>query len=171
MSATGIPSPPRAAAPAAPYRGPRAPPPPPGLQRVPRPPGAAPLARPEPRLGDHPRAHPAFQLDVVEAGAQQPGVQSDHALGREPSDDGGALGIPLERLAEGAHQGGVRLPLDVLGRIEGREAPYFSFSLIFDRRPPSWNASRASANRSAMVTGASGFDSRARPSVRSRPSG
>src|SRR6266699_82870 len=61
-----------------------------------------------------------------------------------------ALEITPERLAEGAHQPGVRLPRDVLGRIEGREPPYFSFSLIFDRKPPSWNVDRASANSSAV---------------------
>src|SRR2546427_11623294 len=69
----------------------------------------------------------------------------------ETSDDGGPLGIPLDRLPEAAHQGGVRLPLDVLGWIEGGEAPYFSLSLIFDRKPPAWDAVSASANSSAVL--------------------
>src|SRR2546430_16259413 len=64
------------------------------------------------------------------------GVQPEPGLDREAGNDGGPLGIPLDRLPEGAHEGGVRLPLDVLGRIEGGETPYFSFSLIFDRKPP-----------------------------------
>ena len=36
-------------------------------------------------------------------------------------------------------------------RIEGREAPYFSFSLIFDRKPPACDAVSAAANSSAVL--------------------
>ena len=123
----------------------------PALQGVDGADGDGLFARAQPRFRDHARAHPALQLDVVQAGAQQPRVQGHQDLGGEAGDDGGALGIALERLAEGAHQPGVRLPRDVLGRIERREPPYFSFSLIFDRKPPSWNVDRASANSSAVA--------------------
>src|SRR5439155_22141704 len=109
------------------------------------------LPSPEPGLGDHARAHPALELNVVQPRAQQSGVQPELGCEGEPGGDGGPLGIPLDRLPEAAHQGGVRLPLDVLGRIEGGKAPYFSFSLIFDKKPPAWDAVSASANSSAVL--------------------
>ena len=87
----------------------------------------------------------------MQARAQQSGIQPQLVLDRETRDDGGALGSPLDRLPEGAREDRVGLPLDILGWIEGREAPYFSFSLIFDRKPPAWDAVRASANSSAVL--------------------
>ena len=87
----------------------------------------------------------------MQARAQQSGIQPELVLDRETCDDRGALGIPLDRLPEATREDGVGLPLDVLGRIEGREAPYFSFSLIFDRKPPAWDAVSASANSSAVL--------------------
>ena len=83
--------------------------------------------------------------------SQQAGIQCQLGLDRETCDDGGALGIPLARLPEGAREDGVGLPLDVLGWIEGGESPYFSFSLIFDRKPPAWDTVSASANSSAVL--------------------
>src|SRR2546430_17027104 len=83
--------------------------------------------------------------------AQQSGVQPEPGLDRKPCDDRGPLGISFDRLPEAAHEGGVRLPLDVLGRIEGGETPYFSFSLILDRKPPAWDAVSASANSSTVL--------------------
>ncbi len=87
----------------------------------------------------------------MQARAQQAGVQPEPGLSGKACNDGGPLGIPLDRLPEAADEGGVRIPLDVLGRIEGGDAPYFSFSLILDRKPPAWEAVRASANSSAVL--------------------
>ncbi len=109
------------------------------------------LTGPEPCLGNDAGAHPPLELDVVQPRAQQAGVQGELGRHREASHDGGAFGISLDCLAEAAHQGGIRLPPDVLGRIEGWKAPYFSFSLIFDRKPPACDAVSAAANSSAVL--------------------
>ena len=87
----------------------------------------------------------------MQARAQQSGIQPELVLDRETCDDRGALGIPLDRLPEATREDGVGLPLDVLGRIERGKAPYFSFSLIFEKKLPAWDAVSASANSSAVV--------------------
>jgi hypothetical protein len=87
----------------------------------------------------------------VQARTQQSRVEREPGLGRESCDDGGPLGIPLDRLPKAAPEGSVGLPRDVLGRIERGKAPYFSFSRIFDRKPPAWDAVSASANSSAVL--------------------
>ena len=107
------------------------------LQCVHGPHGRGLLPGREPGLGEDPRAHPPLELDVVETGAQQTGVEAELCVNGKAGDDGGALGILLEGLAKRAHERGVGVPIDVLGWIERREALYFSFSLIFERNPPS----------------------------------
>ena len=121
------------------------------LERMHRADGGRFLPGPEPPLGDDARAHPALELNVVQPRAQESGVQPELGLDRKTSDHGGPFGIPLDRLPEAAHERGVRLPLDVLGRIERGKAPYFSFSLIFEKKLPAWDAVSASANSSAVV--------------------
>ena len=75
----------------------------------------------EPRLGDHTRAHPAFELDVVEPRAQQTAIQLQLGVVRECLDDGGALVVGFDRLAKSPHERGVGLPADVFGWIESGE--------------------------------------------------
>lgn len=85
----------------------------------------------------------------MEPGAQQAGVQGELGVGGKAGDDGRPLGVPLERLPKATDQGVVGLPLDILGWIERREAPYGSCSVIFERAPASALVARAAANSSA----------------------
>jgi hypothetical protein len=87
----------------------------------------------------------------VEARAQQPGVQAQFGLRRELRYDCRPLRIPLDGLPEVADQGGVRLPLDVFGWVERRDAPYGRFPLSLDRNPPSLEGARALANSRAVL--------------------
>ena len=87
----------------------------------------------------------------MQARSQQSSVQIEPELEGEAVNDGGSLGIPLDRRPKLADERRVGLPVDVLGGIEGRKAPYFSFSLILDRSPPSPDAVSASANSSAVL--------------------
>ena len=87
----------------------------------------------------------------MEARAEQSRVQCNFGVDRESRDDGRPLRHLLDGLPKGAHQGGVRLPRDILGRIEGGKAPYVSFSLIFDRKPLRCGPWRASANSRAVL--------------------
>ena len=94
----------------------------PALERVHRANRRRLLSRAEPRLGEHTGADPALELDVVEAGPQQTGVQLELRLRGESCHDRGPLGGALHGRPELAHQGRVGLPGDVLRGIERGKA-------------------------------------------------
>src|SRR6266542_4221997 len=72
----------------------------------------------EPRLGNHAGAHPALQLDVMEARAQQAAIQLELGVRSQGRHDPGALGITFDRGSECPDQRGIRLPVDVFRRVE-----------------------------------------------------
>src|SRR5713226_9524661 len=107
----------------------------PPLERMHRPHRGGLLARAEPRLGDDPRAHPALQLDVVQPGAHQAGVERELRLSRQPGHQGRARRIPLDGRPEAPHEGRIRRPGNVLRRIEGSEPLH---GIAASLRPMTW---------------------------------
>lgn len=87
----------------------------------------------------------------MEPGTQHAGVEAEHGIPGERLDDRAPRGVPPPRLGELPDQLGIGAPVDVLGWVEGGEAPYCSVSFNFSYTPgPSASAS-AKPNSSVVA--------------------
>ncbi len=125
------------------------------LERVHRPDRRRLLAGTQPRLRDHTLPDPTFERDIVETKAKQASVEREELLCGERLDRAAPLRVPLDRRLVTPRHFGVRRPVDIFRRIEGRVASQVS-SPCPRRSDDSAGFARRTSARSAVSSTSSG---------------